>query len=228
MTSLPSARLTALRRREQHPNLLGAWGFDEGTGTIARDSSEHNASLTVSPSLAWVAGHSAGTAISNTGGGGSSAYTTWTVSVPITIMGWARPTDLTPGSTRPLFGIWDTSDFSGSTQCAISAQRGDFGTPNVLQGNVRVNGGLVEIAHTALTVNTWYHLALSYDGTTIRLFRDGSEVATVSITGTIFSAAYFFAVVPGPTNAQVDDARVFNAALTAAQVAAFMGDPVAP
>ena len=46
--SLPSFRVSALRRREQYPGLVAAWGFDEGTGTIARDSSEHNLPLTLS------------------------------------------------------------------------------------------------------------------------------------------------------------------------------------
>lgn len=225
--SLPSFRVSALRRREQHPNLIAAWGFDEGTGTTARDSSEHNLPITTSGGVTWVAGHTGGSALSNTGSGGGTRASWTSLSVPITMMCWAKPTDLTSGSNRPLIGVW-TGDTSTSTQMAIWAQRGDFSTSNVLQGNVRVDGGLVGINHTALTLNTWVHLALSYDGSTIRLFRDGSEVNTFSITGGITGGTYTFWVVPSPANGQVDDVRVFNAALTAAQVTSFMGDPVAP
>jgi hypothetical protein len=226
--SLPSFRVSALRRREQHPNLIAAWGFDEGSGTTARDSSEHNLTLTLSGGVTWATGHTGGNALANAGSG-TAIHTNWTsLSNPVTIMCWARPLDLTAGTSRPLIGIWDGTDATAATQIAIWAQRSDFSTSNVLQGNVRIGGGLVAINHTALTVNTWVHLALSFDGTTIRLFRDGTEVTTISNTGSIGAGTYSFLVVPNPTNAQVDDVRVFNTALTAAQVAGFMGDPVAP
>jgi len=124
--------------------------------------------------------------------------------------------------------VWSGTDSSSSTQIALWAQRGDFSTPNVLQGNVRVSGGLVAVNHTALTLNTWVHVALSYDGTTVRLYRDGVEVNTFTNTGSIGAGTYNFLAVPSTANGQVDDVRIFNAALTAAEVASFMGDPVAP
>lgn len=226
--SLPSFRVTSLRRREWHPNLLAAWSFDEGTGTIARDSSGSAQTLTVGASATWVTGHT-GRAIANTNGTSAAANRTWNVSSPITIMGWARPTDLTLGTIRPLFGIWSGSDSSSGSQCVIWAQRSDFSTANVLQGNVRVDGGLVAVNHTALTLNTWVHLALTYDNSTIRLFRNGVEVGTVPNTGTITPGSFFFHIAPNPDGyAEVDDVRVFNTALNAAQIAGFMGDPVAP
>lgn len=228
MSALPSFRATAIRKREQYPNLVAAWGFDEGTGTTARDSSENNLPLTISGGATWVAGHSGGTAIANSGSGGATRANWTTLSVPVTIMCWARPTDLTAGTSRPLMGIWSGADTSTSTQFALWAQRGDFSTANVLQGNVRVDGGLVAVNHTALTVNTWVHVALSFDGTTIRLFRDGVEVANFANTGGITGGTYNFLVVPSSANTQVDDARIFNAALSAAQIASLMGDPVAP
>ncbi|HSD56411.1 MAG TPA: LamG domain-containing protein [Candidatus Saccharimonadales bacterium] len=225
---LPSLRATAARRREQHPNLVAAWGFDEGTGTTARDSSEHNLSLTFSGAATWAAGHTGGNAIANAGSGGA-IRASWTgLSSPATIMCWARPLDLTAGASRPLIGIWSGADTTSSTQFALWAERGDFSTANVLQGNVRVDGGLVAINHTALALNTWVHLALSFDGTDIHLFRDGAEVNTIANTGGIAGGTYNFLVLPSPANAQVDDVRVFNTALNAAQVTSFMGDPVAP
>lgn len=226
--SLPSLRVSALRRREQYSSLIATWGFDEGTGTAARDSSEHNLPLTLSGSTTWVAGHSGGTAVSNAGTGGA-IRTSWTsLSSPVTIMCWARPTDLTAGTNRPLIGVWSGTDSSTSTQIAIWAQRGDFSTSNVLQGNVRIGGGLVAANHTALTINTWVHLALAFDGSSIHLFRNGTEVTTVANSGSITGGTFNFLVVPDSANAQVDDVRVFNASLNAAQVTSFMGDPVAP
>jgi hypothetical protein len=225
--SLPSFRVSAFRKREQYPNLIAAWGFDEGTGTTARDSSEHNLPLTLSGAATWVAGHTGGSAIANSGTGRAIRASWTSLTVPVTIMCWARPTDLTASTSRPLIGVWSGTDGSSSTQIAIWAQRADFSTSNVLQGNVRVDGGLVAINHTALALNTWVHLALSFDGATIRLFRNGVEVNTIANTGGITGGTYNFLAVPDSANAQVDDVRVFNASLTAAQIIDFMGDPVA-
>jgi hypothetical protein len=86
----------------------------------------------------------------------------------------------------------------------------------------------VAVNHTALTLNTWVHVALSFDGTTIRLYRDGIEVTTFSNTGGITGGTYNFLAVPSTANGQVDDVRVFNTTFTAAQITSFMGDPVAP
>ena len=227
MGALPSLRMAGLRRREQHPNLVAAWGLDEGTGTTAFDSSGNGRSLVLSGGVTWVPGHS-GRGLANSGLGGATHANWATLSVPVTIMCWARPTDLTTGTSRPLIGIWSAADSTSATQIALWAQRGDFSTSNVLQGNVRVDGGLVAINHTALALNTWVHVALSFDGSTIRLFRDGVEVASVGNTGGINAGTYYFLAVPSPANAQVDDIRIFNLALTAQQISVFMNDPVAP
>lgn len=228
--ALPSARFSAVRRRENHPNLIGAWSFNEGAGSVARDNSEHNKPLTVDVGLTWPAGHVSGTGIANANVVGSAHWATWVFGSQITMMGWARPLDLTAGTNRALFGVWDTPDTSGATQMAVWAQRGDFSTSNVLQGNVRIDGNLTAINQSALALNTWVHVALSYDGSTIRLFRDGSLVTSVSNAGTIQNpTAFHFCVVPDTANAQVDDIRVFDIGFTtSAQVTAFMNDPVLP
>lgn len=225
--ALPSARFVALRRREQHPNLQVAWGFDEGSGTVARDSSAHGLPLTVDAGLTWPTGHTGGTAIAN-GGVTASAHRTWsTLSDPATMMGWVRPLDLTASTVRPLFGIWTGTNVTTSTQFAIWAQRSDFSTANVLQGNVRVDGGLVAVNQSALSLNTWVHVALTYDGSTIRLFRDGSEAATFAITGSIVTGAFNVLIAPDPGIAEIDDVRVYDEALSEAQVKEAMGNPVA-
>lgn len=224
--ALPSLRVTEVRRRENQANLRAAWGFAEGSGVVARDSTGSGNNLTVDASVTWPAGHSGGTAIGNSGSG--SAHAVWTLSGnEITMMGWARPLDLTSGTNVALFGVWSTPDTTGSTHVAIWAQRGDFGSSNVLQGNVRIDSNLSPISGPALTLNAWAHLALSYDGTTIRLYRNGVEVATSTNAGTLASGSNFFCAVPSPTNSQVDDIRIYSTALSTAQIVEAMNNPVA-
>lgn len=223
--AIPSFRVTALRRRENHPNLIGAWNFNEGSGTTARDSLGLNIPLTLDASVTWVAGHTGASALSNSGAG-SAHRTGWAATLHMTMMCWARPTDLTANQDRAILGIWDTLDTSGSTKFAIWAERNSYGTPNILQGNVR-NGGLASINGPALTVNVWTHVALTYDGTNIGLYKDGVQVAFVNNVGTMDTGAYNLAIAPSPSYVEVDDVRIFNTALTTAEIAAFMGDPVA-
>jgi hypothetical protein len=151
--------------------------------------------------------------------------------VPITIMAWCKPTDVTAGSTRLLFGIFDSADGAGATQMAIFAQRGDgVGTANVLQGDIRVNGGGLTAlnAASALTVNTWVHLAMTYNGTNIALYRDGVLAASRSNAGTITSGSFHMCVLgdSGNNYGVVDDVRIFGSALTQAEVVSFMSIPV--
>lgn len=231
MAAIPSLRFTEERRRERYSGLIGAWGFDEGTGLVAADSAiarATSASLTVAPGLTWVAGQSTGTALQNGGGGGTGgANIVYDItSTSLTLMGWARPLDLTSGTSRPLFGFWDAANTSGSTYTAIWAQRHDFGTSNVLQGNVRA-GGLQALNGSALTINVWTHLAITYDGATMSLYKDGSLVTSSAQPSAAYTGTATLCVVPDPGNAQVDDVRLFNTALTQPQIAEFMTIPVA-
>lgn len=237
MAALPSLRFTEVRRRERYPGIQGAWGFDEGTGSLAVDSTGNtgmvlnvggNMSLTIGAGMTWAAGYSSGLALQNTGGGTTASVNVNISGTAMTMMGWVRPLDLTSGSNRPLFGIWDAANTAGSTFVAIWAQRGDFGTPNVLQGNVRAGGVLNAINGPApLTINTWVHVALTYDGSNMRLYRDGSQVASVAQSAAAYTGAAVFNVAPNPANAQIDDVRIFNTALTQAEIQSFMQQAVA-
>lgn len=231
MAALASSRFTETRRRERYPGLAGAWGFDEGSGLTAVDSSSVILTpLTVGAGMTWATGHSVGTAIENPNGAGGAggAFVARNInSTTMTIMGWAKPTDLTSGSNRPLFGFWDNSNISGSTWMAIWAQRGDYATSNVLQGNVRAAGTLNALNASALTLNTWTHLALTYNATDMILYKDGSPVVTASLPGTPYTGSAFFNIAPNSAYAQIDDVRIFETSLSQAEIQSFMQLPVA-
>ena len=86
-------------------------------------------------------------------------------------------------------------------------------------------GGGPWLVCTAIpSANVWHHLAYTYDGTTHILYIDGVEQATstsVGQTGTVTSvqigaasnySEYF--------NGRIDEVRIYNTALTAAQISA--------
>jgi len=47
---------------------------------------------------------------------------------------------------------------------------------------------LILAAAAALPVNVWTHMALTYDGTTLRLYVGGAQIATRAVTGSWASA----------------------------------------
>lgn len=207
---------------------MALYSFNENTGTTTADSSGNNRTMTLN-SATWDANGHTGSGITNTtiDVGGKAVFTA--PSDVITIMGWIKPTDLTSLTTRPAIGFVDNGN---STGCMVFAQRGDFGTSNVLQGDIRIGGVLRPLYGPALTVGTWTHVAITYDGATAILYKDGVATDSVSASGNIGqgdalcvagwmdTGAYFPHVV-------VDDVRVYHAALTPGQIVTGMNTPVA-
>ena len=86
-------------------------------------------------------------------------------------------------------------------------------------------------AGSAPAVNTWTHLAATYDGTTLRLYKNGAQIASTTRAGTINSGTAPLRL--GGNNiwgewfaGQLDDVRVYDQPLTAAQIQTDMNTPV--
>jgi hypothetical protein len=77
----------------------------------------------------------------------------------------------------------------------------------------------------------WAHVAGTYDGTTIRLYQDGVEVASAPLTGQIATndAPFLFGMTFGGSvganhwHGLIDELTVYKRALTAAEIAAIYG-----
>jgi hypothetical protein len=68
------------------------------------------------------------------------------------------------------------------------------------------------------TANTWYHLAMTWDGTTLRAYVNGVEVETD--TGTPGTRGPWTNLQVGPSLGYLQDALFYNAALSAGEIAA--------
>ena len=82
-----------------------------------------------------------------------------------------------------------------------------------------------------LTVNTWTHLAATYDGTTMRLYVNGAQVASQAQTGAIATSTDPLQIGGDSIYGQyfqgaIDEVRIYNVALTAAEIQADMNTPV--
>jgi len=76
-----------------------------------------------------------------------------------------------------------------------------------------------------LSANTWYHVAATYCGATIKIFVDGNEKASKNVSGvldfgnTVDKQIGGYVIAGYNFNGLIDDIRVFNRALTADEVA---------
>jgi hypothetical protein len=99
----------------------------------------------------------------------------------------------------------------------------------ILRSLLTGNRVLVTTSNAILTLNTWGHVAVTYDGSSsasgVRLYADGlSRASTIgenTLTGTIAtSQSLTIAARPGNSdafaNCQMDDIRIFRSVLTAA------------
>ena len=84
---------------------------------------------------------------------------------------------------------------------------------------------------SALPTSTWSHLALTYDGSTERLYLNGAMVDSVAHTGTITSSTNALTLGSDPFygqffNGLIDEVRIYNKALTAAQIQSDMNTAI--
>jgi hypothetical protein len=85
----------------------------------------------------------------------------------------------------------------------------------------------------ALAVNTWTHLALTYDRVTLRLYVNGVEVSNKPRTQAIAASTSPLQIGGDSLFGQyfsgtIDEVRVYSSALTAAQVQADVGTAITP
>jgi hypothetical protein len=85
----------------------------------------------------------------------------------------------------------------------------------------------------SLAANTWTHVATTYDTTTQRLFINGSQVAQRSQTGLIAGSSGSLRIGGSSVwgrffKGRIDEIRIYNRALTAAEITADMNNAVTP
>jgi hypothetical protein len=213
------------------PGLVLALGFDESGGIIAADSSGGGRNGTVREA-AFVAGKY-GNALSFDG------VNDW-VTVPdsaaldlttgMTIEAWVRPATLSGWETLVLkergiedlaYGLYvhDGAPLPGG----VAAPAGTIKTST---GHHTVHGS------SALAIGQWTHVATTYDGATQRFYVNGTLVASRAQTGSMQVSGSPLRI--GGNNAWageffqglIDEVRVYNRALTAAEIERDMNAPV--
>jgi hypothetical protein len=109
-----------------------------------------------------------------------------------------------------------------------------FRNTGVADGQVFIGGAERVVDAAAPTpMNAWTHLAVTYDGATLRLYSNGTQVAQVAQTGSILTSTGVLRIGGNAIwnewfKGLIDEVRVYNRALSAAEVQADMNRRIGP
>jgi hypothetical protein len=95
-----------------------------------------------------------------------------------------------------------------------------------------LSGGQVGfVSGAALPLGTWSHVAVTYDGSMLRLFVNGAEAGSRAATGTLLAVSPAQPGILGGASAfagVLDDVRLYRRGVSAAEIAQDMARPVEP
>jgi chitodextrinase len=193
--------------------LVAAYSFDEGTGTTITDSSGNGNNGLVSDPL-WVSGKY-GSAVSF-----SSASTLVTIpdtpslhlGSAMTLEAWVNLYGVGAVGNPIIYKGYDSYYLDATTAQTVPGGGGTFGSTD-----------LMLYGTSPLSATTWTHLAVTYDGSTIRLYVNGNQVSSKAQTGSILGTNRVLQIGGASDLFQslygvVDEVRVYNIALTQTQI----------
>jgi chitodextrinase len=220
-----SAAVTVTVSNTAPTGLVAAYNFNAGSGTTLADRSGTGNNGTIANGTWSTSGH--------TGGALSFNGTSTLVTIPdsasldltnsLTLEAWVNPSALGTAWRCVLFKE-QPNDMIYSLYANQNTTR-PIG--QVFTGGIEQNS----TGSAALTLNAWAHLAVTYDGTALKLYVNGTLVHTTLVTGALPTST-------GPLHmggdsvwgewfkGLIDDVRVYNVALTQAQIQTDMNTPV--
>ena len=165
---------------QYNSNLIGHWKFDDGSGTSAADSSGNNTG-TLKNGPTWTTGKINGALNFD----GTNDYVevpdgpSFDITDEITISAWINPVDIssydtilskfahTPNSRKDLYWFL----YNGRIGAYLA---GPSGIPSPdWTPDVPIQTGL------------WTHVALTYNGTTMTMYKNGIDAASINVSGTL-------------------------------------------
>jgi hypothetical protein len=215
-------------------NLVAAYGFNENAGITANDNSGNNNTGTLTNGPTWSASGKFGAAILFDGTNdlvNINNSSSLNLTNGMTIEAWVNPSNLTGYKT-----VICKENGASNLSYALSANNSTSGSSNQRpDSRIRIGSNTRTVTGSSkLALNTWTHIASTYDGTTVRLYVNGVQVSSLATTGNITTTTDLLRIGGSPALGTqyfaglIDEVRIYNRALTQAQIQTDMNTPVAP
>ena len=199
---------TANALRPRPPSgLVAAYGFDEGSGSTVTDASGNGNNGTIS-NATWASAGKFGRALQFNG-------TSSMVTVPdssslqlssgMTLEAWVNPSTVNNN--------WRDVIYKGNDNFYLAATSTNSSRPDA---GMIAGGTYADAFGTcALSTNTWSFLTETYDGSTLRLYVNGTQVASTAHTGAIATSTNPLQIGGDSIYGQyfaglIDNVRVYN------------------
>jgi hypothetical protein len=199
---------------------VGQWKFDEGSGSIAYDSSGNGNNGTVY-GASWTTGISNGTLQFD----GVNDYV-WISSSPslalsgnqVSIEMWIRPAVTLNSSLASRVNILDKGDAYGFQMEAGFAKISFF-------VNIAYGDRWLATETNNWEAGTWYHIAGTYDGTTESVYVNGVLESSTFLSGNLSGLSDSLLIGSNANeicnfNGAIDEVNIYNYARTAAEILA--------
>ena len=203
------------------PGLVAAYSFDETSGTTVTDLSGNANTGTFGSGVTRTTAGRFGGAL-KFGGSGMvriPSSTSLRLTTAMTLEAWVKPSTVS--------NAWRDLVYKGNDNYYLMASTDRSAHPGM---GGKLGGSTVPteaFAPTALTTGAWYHLAATYDGSMLRLYVNGTQVASTAKSGAITTSTNPLTIGGDPIYGQnfqglIDEVRVYNRALSTSEVQADM------
>ena len=210
----------------QTAGLVAAYAFNAGAGTTAADASGKQNTGAISGAQ-WVAQGRYGAALRFDGVNDLVSVAdaaSLDLTSGMTLEAWVKPTALSGWRSVVM------KEVSGGLAYTLVRAR-QAPKPAAY---VRIAGKTASDAASgtaALPLNTWCHLAATYDGATLRIYVNAVQVASQAVTGSIVTSSNPLSVGGNSVWGEyfaglIDEVRIYGRALTAAEIQTDMSAPI--
>jgi hypothetical protein len=207
--------------------LVAAYSFDQGTGTTVPDASGNGNTGTLS-NTSWSPSGKYGGALSFNGTSSLVSIDDSSglhLSGGMTLEAWVNASLLTNKKARTVLIKENAPDL----QYALYANT----DTNLPSGNIFTTAEFDTRGTATVSVNTWTFLAATYDGSSLSLYVNGTLVSTKPVIGSM-SPSTGKLRIGGNTiwnewfKGLIDEVRIYNRALSVAEIQADMNTRVGP
>ena len=206
-----------------YPNgLVAAYAFDEGTGTTVGDATG-NGNVGAITGAAWSNQGRFGNALSFNGAGNLVTVNSSALDLrgALTLEAWVSPTTI---------GGWRSVILKEQVGDLTYALYSDSDTARP-RGFVFVGGEVDTAGSSQVAANTWTHLAVTYDLTSLKLYVNGVQVSSRPVSGAVAGSTSPLRIGGNTVWGEyfaglIDEVRIYNRALPASEIQADMNAPV--